>query len=114
MRELVIGDDHVLNFTLSNDGTAIDLDDAAEIEVKLYQKKNVILADYTLTGGAVDIVVANDGTCKVNVDRSSFLSVPPGILYCQITVSMDNVDFEFNRKVSSLTDIILGELVTAV
>jgi 3-dehydroquinate synthase class II len=114
MNQIVIGDDHVMNFTLNSDGAALDLDDASEIEVKLYQKKEVILASYKLTENTVEIVDASAGTCKVNVDRASLIKVSQGVLLCQISVGIANVDFEDGLKVSTLTDIILGELVFRV
>lgn len=112
--KIPLGDDHVINLALTENGTAMDLDDANDIIVKLYQRRETILGEYSLTDGSVEIISANDGTCKINVPRSDFENVPTGKLYAQVRVEIDNIDFESGVKVSTLTDILLGELVYTV
>lgn len=115
MTQIQTGSDHTIQLTIVDSaGVAVDLDNADDISVKIYQKRQTILAEYSLADSSVVIISANDGRANVYVNRSSLTNVSDGKLYAEVTVDMDNVNFEDNVKRSIVSNILLGEVKVSV
>jgi hypothetical protein len=115
LNQIQTGSDHTLQLTINdNTGVPVDLDNADNIAVSIYQKRSNILAEYSLSAGTVVIINANTGRANVYVNRSSLNEVPEGKLYAEVTVDIDNNNFTNNVKRSIVSNILLGEVKVSV
>jgi hypothetical protein len=95
LAQIPTGSDNTLQLTFEdNAGVAVDLDNATEITVKIYQKKAHILGSYSLTDNTVVIINAK--------------------LYAEVSIDITNANFEEGEKRTIVSDIILGEVVVSV
>jgi hypothetical protein len=106
-----IGTDHTLKFALAVNSAPLDLTEVEEIEVKVYQKKSNILANFLLSDNEVEITSAANGLCECFLAKESITNVPTGKLFIQISVDVpnENIDSGFERLI--LTETEIGELV---
>lgn len=109
MTTIIKGTDHKSTFVLFRDGQPIDLNEANEIEVKVYQKKDDILASYKLTDSDVVITEAVGGVCECYINRESLVYVPNGKLFIEIVVDLNDVNFANSYRMI-MSDILVGEL----
>ena len=115
LKSIQTGADHTLQLTINdNTGVPVDLDNADNIAVSIYQKRSNILAEYSLANNTVVIIDANTGRANVYVNRSSLNEVPEGKLYAEVTVDMDNNNFTGNVKRTIVSNILLGEVKVSV
>jgi hypothetical protein len=115
LNQIQTGSDHTLQLTINDSaGTAVDLDNADNIVVSIYQKRSNILAEYSLEAGTVVIINANNGRANVYINRSSLNEVVEGKLYAEVTVDIDNVNFADDVKRSIVSNILLGEIKVSV
>lgn len=115
LKQIPKGEDCTLQMTFEDStGVAVDLDNATEINVKVYQKKQMILAEFSLTGNTVEIINANTGRANVYVNRESLTQIENGILYGQVSIDITNANFSEGEKRTIVTDIKLGEIVASV
>lgn len=115
MAQIPKGEDCTLQLTFEDSaGVAVDLDNATEIVVKIYQKKSNILAEFSLTDSNVVIINANTGRANVYVDRSFLSAIESGFLYGQVSIDITNANFADGEKRTIVTDIKLGEIVASV
>jgi hypothetical protein len=115
LKSIQTGADHTMQLTINDStGVPVDLDNADNIEVRIYQKRSNILAEYSLSAGTVVIINANTGRANVYVNRSSLNEVPEGKLYAEVTVDIDNNNFTDNVKRTIASSIILGEVKISV
>lgn len=110
--KIPIGSDHKLSFTLQVNSEALDLTDAEEIEVKVYQKKSNILAAFKLSDNEVIITSAVNGKCDCFLAKESILNVPVGRLFVQISIDMPNENYDSGIERLILTETEIGELVS--
>jgi hypothetical protein len=115
LAQIPTGSDNTLQLTFEdNAGVAVDLDNATEITVKIYQKKAHILGSYSLTDNTVVIINANTGRANVYINRSDLTAVVNGKLYAEVSIDITNANFEAGEKRTIVSDIILGEVVVSV
>lgn len=109
------GSDLTIQLTINDvSGNPIDLDTADNISVQVYQKKQNILAEFALSDSTVVIIDAPTGRANVYVQRSSLTEVVMGKLYAEVTVDIDNANFEDNVKRSIVSNVLLGEIKVSV
>lgn len=114
MKNIPQGSDHTLNFAIKDtNGAAIDLGNAEEITVYVYQKRETTLQDFNTANG-VDITDAANGLFSVYLDRSSLDNVPEAKLYAEVVIDITNANFESGFKRNVITDIVLGIVVNSV
>ena len=115
LTQIPTGSDNTLQLTFEDSaGVAVDLDNATEIVVKVYQKKSHILGEYSLTGSTVTIINSNTGRANVYINRSSLSAVSNGKLYAEVSIDITNANFEEGEKRTIVSDIILGEILVSV
>lgn len=115
LKQIPKGEDCTLQMTFEDSsGVAVDLDNATEISVKIYQKKQSILAEFSLTDNTVEIINANAGRANVYINRESLTNIESGILYGQVSIDITNSNFNEGEKRTIVTDIKLGEIVASV
>jgi len=109
------GSDLTIQLTINDvSGNPIDLDTSDNITVEIYQKKQNILASYSLADLEVVIISAIDGRANVYVNRSSLTAVTDGKLFAEVTVDITNSNFEDNVKRSIVSAIELGTIKVSV
>jgi hypothetical protein len=88
-----------------------DLTDAEEIEIKIYQDREDIIATYTLTGNEVYIIDVPNGLLKFYIDRTATELIPSGVIFLQITIDItDGSSFKRSR----LTQQPFGNIIDVV
>lgn len=115
MTTIYTGSDHTLtmNFKDSSDNP-IDLDGADNITVKIFQQREKILAEYSLSGSTVEIVNANNGIARVFIQRDDLTAIQELKLYAEVWIDIENPEFEGGYKRSIVSDILLGQIKRSV
>ena len=106
-----IGTDHTLQFALAVNSEPLDLTGVEEIEVKVYQMKSNILANFLLSDNEVEITSYINGQCECFLAKESITNIPIGKLFIQISVDVPNVNFDSGFERLILTETEIGELV---
>jgi hypothetical protein len=106
-----IGTDHTLKFALAVNSEPLDLTGVEEIEVKVYQMKSNILANFLLSDNEVEITSFINGQCECFLAKESITNIPTGKLFIQISVDVPNVNFDSGFERLILTETEIGELV---
>lgn len=105
------GTDITLQFVLAQDAVPLDLTNATEIEVKVYQRKDDVLATFLLSDSEVVVTDATAGECECYLNRESLDKIRSGRLFTQIFVTIPNADFANGEQVLGITDILSIEIV---
>ena len=107
-----IGTDHTLKFALSVNSEPLYLTGVEEIEVKVYQMKSNILANFLLSDNEVEITSFINGQCQCFLAKESITNIPIGKLFIQISVDVPNENFDSGFERLILTETEIGELVS--
>jgi hypothetical protein len=97
--------DIALEFNLAVNGTALDLTTATEIEVKVYQRKDDIIAAYLLSDNEVTLNPSVEGFCECIFAKESNVNIPATRTFVQIVVTLTNADYPNGTQTIGISDI---------
>lgn len=88
------GSDEIIQITVTDGTNAIDLNEAEDITVSVYQTADVIIQQWLLSENEVTLVDAENGICSVALDRDNTNGLPTKRLYVQVDLKLVNAAFE--------------------
>ena len=94
-----------LEFNLAVNGVALDLTTATEIEVKVYQRKDDILAAFLYSDGEVSISPSVEGFCECILAKESTRNITAASTLVQIVVTIPNAEYPNNTQTIGISDI---------
>lgn len=97
--------DILLQFNLAIDTVALDLTTATEIEVKVYQRKDDVLAAFLLSDGDVSISPSVEGFCECILAKASTKNIPPDRTLVQIVATIPNAEYPNGTQTIGISDI---------
>ena len=93
-----------LQFNLAVNGVALDLTTATEKEVKIYQRKDDIIATYLLSDNEVTLNPSIEGFCECIFAKESNANIPPTRTFVQMIVTLQDISFPNGTQTIGFSD----------
>ena len=109
------GSDEVINITITDaDALPIPISDLDECIVSVYQTKEDIIQQWTLSSGSLITVDDAAGIVQANLDRDNTTEIPLKRLYMEVVAEIADTNFEANTQRMIVSDIVLADLKNSV
>lgn len=117
MNIIVTNSDNTIQFAiLDSEGTPIDPTgvDVVNIEIAIYQRKEVVLQKFSKTDGTVIVDDAAGGLVSLSLDKLNLKGISTKRVYGELVLILTNASFANNQQRIVLTDIIIGDVKPSV